>query len=187
MLKGWTTYHLSIVAVFMALMAYLGINALVMRSSGGYEISSEAILPYDADQLWMWVTENDRRSKWQVGMYDLSRLSGEPVELESSRMLFFQSGPDKWSGVEFTLEATAPVKWVSRQELPTTFRIYSISLMQQSQCQTKVIVHERAELYDFTERFWLFWTKREHSERLDYSLRQLETWMGHRGETCEKN
>ena len=184
MLKGWTAYHLSLVAIFAACVLFLGINALVMMNSGGYETSAEAELPYSDRQLWSWISENDKRIKWQVGTYDISKLRGDTEDIDSSRMLFFRAGLDKWNGVEFTLEATAPLKWKSRQELPTVLRIYTVLLAGSGPCQTKVTLLETAELYDFTERFWLFWTKRDHQERLEYSLRQLKTWMGHKGEVC---
>ena len=185
MLKGWTAYHLTIVAIFTLAMMYLGINALMMKNSGGYELSAEAELPYGVEQLWQWTIENEKRAKWQVGMYDLSKLRGEPAEVESTRMLFFRSGADKWSGAEITLESQRPLKWVSRQELPTVQRIYTISHEKLGPCLTKVTVHEKAAFFDFNERFWLFWTKRDHQERLNYSLRQLKTWMGHKKETCK--
>lgn len=184
-LNGWTVYHLSLVGVFAAALLFAGINALIMRSSGGYEISAQATLPYAADTLWQWTIENDKRSKWQVGIYDLSRLHGEPEELDSTRMLFFRSGEEKWTGVELTLEATAPSKWISQQETFTSLHIYNVSLEALGPCKTRVTLHEITELYDFTERFWLFWNRGEHVERLEYSLRQLKTWMGHKGEVCE--
>lgn len=184
--KGWGTYHLSLVAVFAAILLFAGLNALLMRTSGGYDIKAEAILPYSADQLWQWTIENDKRSKWQVGMYDLSSLHGAPSEIDSTRMLFFISGEKKWNGVEITLESSEPSQWVARQEMPTTLRKYSVTLGALSACHTVVRIHEQSELFDFKERFWLFWRKSDHQERLNYSLRQLKTWMGHKGETCEE-
>ena len=182
--KGWSAYHLSLVAVFAAILALAGLNALLVRTSGGYDIKAEATLPYGADQLWPWVIENDKRSKWQVGMYDLSSLHGAAEETDSARMLFFISGEKKWNGVEVTLESTKLSKWVARQEMPKAIRIYNVTLGAVSKCQTIVHLREQSDLFDFKERFWLFWNKSEHQERLNYSLRQLKTWMGHKGETC---
>lgn len=186
MFKGWSAYHLSLVAVFAAILLFAGLNALWMRTSGGYDISAEATLPYGTDQLWQWTIENDKRKKWQVGMYDLSSLHGAPSEIDSARMLFFIGGEKKWNGVEVTLESTKPSKWVARQEMPKAIRIYRVTLGAISRCHTIVRLREESELFDFTERFWLFWNKSDHQERLNYSLRQLKTWMGHKGETCEE-
>lgn len=185
-LQGWTVYHLSFVAFFVALALSAGINALLVKNGGGYAISSSAKLPYGDDQLWSWVVESEKRSKWQVGMYDASRLRGEPEEPESARMIFMRTDGVKYNGVEMTLEAVVPSKWVSRQELPTVRRIYTITLSPAGECSTWVTINETAEFYDFQERFWLFWNKSDHVERLEYSLRQLATWMGNKGEVCSE-
>lgn len=185
MFKGWGAYHLSLVAVFAAILLFAGINALVMRSSGGYDISAEATLPYDVDQLWQWSMENNKRSKWQVSMSDLSTLHGDTAELESARMLFFRSKEERWTGIEVTIDVEPRSKWVARQETPMAMRIYSVSLVPLGPCQTKVILNEQSDIFNFTERFWIFWKRGENVERLEYSLRQLKTWMGHKNIVCE--
>ena len=184
MLKGWTTYHLTIVGAFTALLLLAGINALIMKNSGGYEILSEAELPYNIDQLWQWTVENDKRIKWQVSMHDMANLHGNPTDEASTRMLFFLWGEKSWTGVETTLEAVPPTKWLSQQDTQTSKRIYTITLTSIAPCKTVVRMHESNQLYNFTERFWIFWNKSEQQERLDYSLRQLKTWMAQKGEAC---
>mgnify|MGYP002635094464 CR=1 len=184
-LKGWTIYHLTLVAIFAAILLFAAINALVMRTNGGYALSAEASLPYSIDQLWQWTTVNEKRSKWQVGTYDMARLRGESTEAKSTRMLFFMDGEKSWTGVETTLETMAPTLWLSQQETTTMMRIYKVTLEASGPCKTKVSINENTKLYDFTERFWLFWTKSEQQERLNYSLRQLKTWMSHKGEVCD--
>ncbi len=181
--RDWNLYHKSVVAALVAFGVSIVVR-LILVIDAGFEISEEAVLPYSAEAIWPWVTNDENRERWQAELIDLQRLKGNELENGATRLVFWKKQGKRWHAMEQTSEVLPGRVFATIQESDNDQRWFRIELKPEGPCSTRVSISEVIRPKAYNARFWFFRESGDHQEKWGTSLEALERWLGKRAPAC---
>lgn len=181
--KDWNLLHKSVVALLAALFVGVAVRAIVAIDAG-FEIKHEAVVPYAAADIWSIVTDNQGRIRWQGQLVDIQRLTGEPLDIDSTRLIFWQKGYRKWHAMEQTKEVLSERLFATIQESDHDQRWFRVELRPEGDCSTRVSVREIIRPKNYNKRFWFFREMEEQQQKWEASFAALDRWLKAGAQEC---
>ena len=182
--KDWNLLHKSVVAVLAALFVGVAVRAIVAIDAG-FELKHEAVVPYATSDVWSLITSNKGRIRWQGQLVDIQRLTGEPTETGSTRLIFWKVGYKAWHAVEQTREVLPERVFATIQESDKDHRWFRVELTPEGDCSTRVKISEIIRPVAYNKRFWFFREMEEHEAKWDASFEALERWLATSATACK--
>lgn len=181
--RDWNLYHKSVVAVLAAFAVSI-VFRLILVIDAAFEVTEEVVLPYDAEAIWAWVTQDENRGRWQAELVDVQRLQGNETEAGSTRLVFWKKRGKRWHAVEQTSEVLPGRVFATIQESDDDQRWFRVELRPEDTCSTRIRVSEVIRPKAYSDRFWFFREADEHEEKWGTSLEALDRWLGRRAPEC---
>lgn len=182
--RDWNLLHKSVIVLIVAFFVGIVYNA-VNVIDGAFLLEEETTLPYDAETIWPWIYDAERRPDWQAYVIDSTPYTGDPQEAGSTRLIFWQKGYDRWHAIERTSEVVQARLYSTYQESDQDRRWLRLELEPIGPCATRIRIEETVFPLDYEERFWFFRHRDEAQERLTISLKALERWLGTKEGVCK--
>lgn len=182
--RDWNLYHKSIVIVLAAVAFGTLVRAILVFDTA-FQVTNEKIIEASPDQVWLWMTDETNRARWQAELISVVSLSGETVEKDTMRLIFWQRGFKRWQSAETTLDLIPERILVLRQSSDNDTRWITISLEIIEKCKTRVTIDEIIEPSHYADRFWFFNERPLHEMRLETSLNDLGRWLQETDTTCQ--
>ncbi|TNE62272.1 MAG: SRPBCC family protein [Alphaproteobacteria bacterium] len=181
--RDWNLLHKSVAALVAAFFVAVAIHAVRVREAA-FALDDSRVLPYSAETIWPWLTDYRNRARWQAELIDLSRMSGDVTDYNSTRLLFWKRRYTHWQAVEQTKEIVENRLFATIQESDFDYRWFRIELEPVGPCSTRVTMHEVIQPLRYTDRFWFFRDHDERRGRLTLSLDALDDWLGKTAPAC---
>lgn len=181
--RDWNLLHKSVVALLAALFVGVAVRAIVAIDAG-FEIRRETVVPYATSDVWQLVTSNKGRIRWQGQLVDMQRLTGDPTESGSTRLIFWKKGYKAWHAVEQTKEVLQERVFATIQESDQDHRWFRVTLTPEGECSTRVNVSEIIRPVAYNKRFWFFREMEEHEAKWEASIEALGRWLERTAPGC---
>ncbi|WND02877.1 SRPBCC family protein [Temperatibacter marinus] len=184
-LKGYNGFHKTVAIGLIILVVLAILRGFMVISGGNLLVKVDRTLTLKPKDIWPYIVQPDLRDNWVVELVDHAPLSGQPYEVESSRLLFWKRDFRRWSGTE-TTETITPQRFYRSYIVSQTFRSnWTVELEALGNCQTKISYSILMREEDYTSRYFAFLKKSTEAEKLGRSLDALDEWAS-RDSDCEK-
>lgn len=183
--RGWTRYHLSVVAFFAALAFGALLRGVLVINSGGWEVDKTIDLPFAPEQLWPIVSAADQRVKWHAGVSDILPLKkAESGMIGSTYSIWYLRHPITWRGKETIMKYVPGRLMVTYIDSELDERNFSIELQPVSDCLTRVRLRETVAPKNYWQRYRAIYDAFGEADRAERSLTQLESRAQRQLQTC---
>jgi len=173
--RGWTRYHISVVAFFATIAFGALLRGVMVINSGGWEVDTSIDLPYAPAQLWPIVSAADQRVNWHAGVSDLIPLKkADGGEKGSTYSIWYLRHPVTWRGKETVLQYVPGRLLVTYIDSELDERNFSVELKPQGNCLTRVRLTETVSPKNYWQRYRAIYNAFEEADRAERSLSQLK-------------
>lgn len=183
--RDWNWYHKTIVTLLAAVAFGTFVRALLVIDTA-FEIKGEATLNAPADTIWAWMISEDDRDKWQAGLIDVARLTGDTAERGTTRLVFWRKGNKRWQALETTMGVIPGRVLELMQSADQDTRWITLEIEPDATCRTRLVITEIIEPTAYNDRFWFFSEREHHEKRMAASLTALGRWMETAAPDCQE-
>lgn len=183
-LKGYNNFHKSVVMTLICIAFLIGLRAFLVWQGGTVQMEKQTSLSVSTADIWPYIIQTEMRDNWVVELIDSAPLNGDASEVNSTRLLFWKRGFDKWHTEETTTQVIKERFYETYIESNLYVANWSIKLTPISECKTQVdymIVRQDAK---FLDRFFSFLHTGDEKKKMARSLQVLEEWTAKKS-TCK--
>lgn len=174
--KGYNLFHRTVAIGLICLCFLAVLRGVLMISGGGFQVEEKRVLSLNPVDIWPYVVTPDLRDNWVVELVDHSRLSGQPDQKGSTRLLFWKQGFKRFSGAETTADVVKERLYKSYIESNDFIANWTVALTPVAPCKTEVTYHIAQRQTGFTDRYFGFFRASEERAKMQRSLDVLEEW-----------
>lgn len=164
--------------LFLALFALVAYAALKEQ----WEIEASQGIAAPEAEVFAYLTEPDRRVKWQPNLLDLASLTGESGEVGATRMLFMGGDGRRWQEEETQRALKPPSLWAVRRDGPRSEREIEVRIETVPGGGARLVWRERIVYKGLEDRLLAPLTIRERRQKLSDALARLAEMAGGRDE-----
>lgn len=181
--SDWNLYHKTVAALMTAFAFGIVLRGILVIDTA-FEVKDDRTISASSAAIWHLMSVDTERDKWQAELLDVAALTGPSSETGATRLLFWKRGLKRWQAVERTREVLQQRVLSFEQSSDQDSRWVTMNLDEEDVCRTRLSITEIIEPAEYLDRFWFFFRRTAHEDRLAASLDAMERWAKVSDPTC---
>jgi uncharacterized protein YndB with AHSA1/START domain len=162
------------IMIALAAIVVMALSGAVIRAIYAPAVKIETWASFDApaEVVWEFISESEKRLRWQTGITDVIGLTGDEIMLGSRFIVIKHIGPDRWELEEEILRFEPPRLWMVLQSTAQYFSTIRVEI-EPGQSGTRLNYSEEKTYSSFYDRVMAPLTAHRERRAIEKALSYL--------------